>query len=383
MTTIPTLQEIKDNLMDDLEAEFGIAINPLTKAFLVGLSGVLAAFIWLLYLGMGDLQKNIWFDTADSVANGGTLERFGRNILGRDPYPATAAEYTCTVTGSTGGTIPANAVFKADDTSDSPGALYQIKGGAYTLSGSSGSITIVALAGGLATSLNTGNTLTCTTPLTNVNGQITITAETVAPIDAETIEEYRSNIADKVKLEPGSWSAADYRIVGLNVTGVKEVYAYGSQTDVGVVDVYLQGATPVASPGPSVSAGVISDYQTALEAVLPLDVWDVNYASCPINDIVVTITMGTFPTFSVAQKTAILTALQDFVNNVHPFIASTDDIATRNDVIATYNLSSTISAAVPGYGFSSVSFTVAGTPQTYWKADNGQIPYLNTTIIYA
>jgi hypothetical protein len=87
MTTIPTIQTIFNDILSDLEAEFSITINPFGHAFLVALAGVLSGILWLYYLSIGNVQKNIWFDTADPPENGGTLLRYGLTILGRAPFP--------------------------------------------------------------------------------------------------------------------------------------------------------------------------------------------------------------------------------------------------------------------------------------------------------
>jgi len=377
MTAIPTIEELFDDILADLMAEFDITLNPLGLAFLTAFAGVFSGFLWLFYLAIGLVQKNVWYDTADSEANGGTLERFGREILGRSPFAAQAGVYTIGVTGTTGGIIPATMVWKSDDSSTSPGMLYQIFGGSYTMPGSSGVVTVVALVGGIGSDLIIGDTLTATAPMANVNPGATVASEVTAPVDAETVEEYRQEIRDKVQLDPGSWSAADYRLVGLDIVGVGQTYAYADSGSSAVVNVYLQGTVDIANPGPSVAPSVITDYTTALDLVLPLGVWDVNYAASTIRNVAVTITMGAFPAFSTAQQSAITTALRAFINSVQPFIASCDNVADRNDTIATYNVSNAITAAVPGYGFSSVTFTVAGSATTNWQADNGEISFFN------
>lgn len=383
MTTIPTIQDLYNNILASLEATYSITINDVGHNLLEAKASVLAAQLYMNYLAVGDVQKNVWPDTADSVENGGTLERFGVSILGRWPDAAVAGVYEATVTGTVGAVIPGTTVFKSDNTATSAGKLFQIQGGDFTLASSPDTITIIALAGGTDSVLEVGDTLTSTSPLTNVTSQITISAVTTDPVDAEDIEEYRTKILEKILLEPGSWSAVDYRLVGLNVTGVGQTYAYNKSGASGEVDVYLQGNTPVASPGPSASPTVVSDYETALDLVLPLGVWQANVASSTIRNIAITITMGSFSAFTVAQKADIEAALSDFVNNVHPFIAAADDVADRNDTIATYNLTSVVAQAVPGYGFSGLTFTVAGTPETEWIADNGEIPFLVTPITYA
>jgi hypothetical protein len=375
MTTIPTISEIFNNILSDLQAEYGITVNPFGNAFLVALAGVLSGLFYLVYLALGDVQKNIWIDTCDYP----TLLRFGRIILGRDPFAATAGQYTATITGSTSAVAGATTVYKSDDSSESPGMLFQISG-AYTMPGTTGLITINALAGGLSSRLAIGDTLTATAPLVNIGPTATIATEVVIPVDAEDMEDYRTKCIEKVQLVPGSWSATDYRLVGIGISGVEQTYAYAASGDSNVVDVFLQGTIP----GTAIGAGIITDYETAIELVRPLGVFRVDVAASTINTIAITITMGSFAPFTAAQKTAISSALVNFINSVHPFIAGAgDSVSLRNDTIATFNLNSAITAAVPGYGYSAVSFTVGGTPTAVWQADNGEIAYFNGTVAYA
>ena len=49
---------------------------------------------------------------ADRELDGGTLERFGRARLGRDPFPASAGLYLIDVTGAAGGIIRQGVIFK-------------------------------------------------------------------------------------------------------------------------------------------------------------------------------------------------------------------------------------------------------------------------------
>lgn len=375
MTTTPTIKEIYDGIIANFETEFSISTSPWGQAVLIPIAGVFSMVIWLCYLAIATAWRNSWYDLCDHE----TLIRYGLTILGRYPYNATKARYEITVTGTVGATIPSSTVFKSDPTSLNPGKLYQVAT-SYTLTSSPQNITVNALQGGDSSTLAVGNTLTSTTPLLNVNKTAAVATEVINPENAEDWELYRSKIDDKVKLTPGSWNAVDYRLVGTGVTGVKRVYAYGaSETE---VDVYLRGTVDVANPGPSASPTVISDYETALDAVRPLPAFTINVASSTIRNVDVTITMGTFPEFTTAQKTVIEAALRAFIHSVEPFIAAADIISQRNDVIATYNLSEVISKAVPGYGFSSVTFTVAGVPTTVWTADNGEIAFFNS-IAYA
>jgi uncharacterized phage protein gp47/JayE len=373
--TIPTIQQLTNSIISNFEAEFGVILDPNEKEFLVALATVQAAKLYLNYLEIGSTQKNIWFDTADSVAIGGTLERFGVAILERWPFPAVAGQYTLTVTGTAGATIDGTTVFKSNDASKNPGMLYQITA-PYTMPGTTGTITVNALIGGSSSSLLVGNSLTVTSPIANVNASATVTSETVAPTDAESLEDYRQKIRDKVQLVPGGWSAIDYRLVGDQIAGIGQTYAYAASGQPNVVNVFLQGTIP----GSAIDPTIIAQYQTAVDLVRPLIVFQVVTAASPINDIVITITNAApFSPFTTDQKALITSALTSLINSVHPFIAAADATSDRNDIIGLANLSSTISNAVPGFGFSTVTFTVnGGSPVTNWKAENGNVPFLNS-----
>jgi hypothetical protein len=374
LTTIPTRAQLKTIILANLTSEFSITIVPFGQSVLNALATVFASVLWLFYTAIAILQSNLWVDTCDLP----TLIRYGVIILGRNMFQATATHIKCTVTGTAGGVIPGTMVWKSDDTSEHPGQLYQIVGGDFTLSGSSDTIVILALVGGTGSALNISDTLTATAPMVNVNPVITVLLIAVDPIDAETVLEYRTAVIEKIQLQPGSWSAVDYRLVGTGISGVQQTYAYADSGSTAEVNVFLQGTVP----GTPISGGVITAYQTALELVLPLSVWGVNYAASPIHAIVITITMGAFPIFTTAQKALISAALVNFVNSTHPFIASCDPVADRNDTIATYNVSSVISQAVPGYGFSAVDFTVDGTPSTLLQLDNGEVAFFDGSVIY-
>jgi uncharacterized phage protein gp47/JayE len=61
---------------------------------------VIAGQLKLLYLYQADLQNNIFPDTADSIENGGELNRLGNIYLNRQPKPATDGYYSILLTGN-------------------------------------------------------------------------------------------------------------------------------------------------------------------------------------------------------------------------------------------------------------------------------------------
>ena len=241
MNNIPTLNELYTQILSDLESSESINITiPLFgKNFLRAMAMVQAAKMKLLYLRVGFVQKNIFVDTADSEAIGGTLERFGRVKLGRNPFPARAAEYTIEVTGTIGATIPASTVFRSDDDSLNPTKLY-ILDNAYTLVSATDTVLVRALEAGNGSQLLVGDTMTSTIPLANVNQVGEVTIESVEPLAAETIEQYRRITIEAFRLEAQGGAGADYRLWAFDVQAVQQSYPYAKSGNANEVDLYIE-----------------------------------------------------------------------------------------------------------------------------------------------
>ena len=168
MTAIPTLAQLYNDVLSDLEAQYGLSIPVFGKNFLRVLAGVQAAKLKLYYLAIANVQKNIFIDTAEAEAIGGTLERFGRVKLNRNPFPARAGKYTLQVTGTIGAVIPAQTTFKSNDDSQNPGKLF-ILDTQFTLTAISDIRTVRSLESGIETKLEIGNKLTATAPIALVD----------------------------------------------------------------------------------------------------------------------------------------------------------------------------------------------------------------------
>ena len=186
MVTIPTLQQLYNEIIADFETEFSITIPGFGKNVFRAMAAVQAGKLWVYYKLVGFLQKNIFADTADPEAIGGTLERFGRVKLGRNPFPAVAAKYEVLVTGTIGQTIPQGTQFKSNDDSANPDRLFIVDSN-FTLSASPAALEIRALDAGLVSQLEIGDQLTATAPLNLIDQIATVDGETVQPLAAETV----------------------------------------------------------------------------------------------------------------------------------------------------------------------------------------------------
>jgi len=387
MIQLPTLSQLISNVLNDLETEYGVNISLTRKVALRVIAAVQGGQLWLLYKVVGFTQKQVWPDTANTEAQGGTLEQFGRVRLNRNPFPAVQGQYTVTVTGSIGATLPAQTtIAKSNDNALSPGFLFVLDN-AYTLVSVSDSVTLRALTAGTAAKLAIGDTLTFTSPIPNVDAISTVSVEVVQPLAAEAIEAYRAAILASFQLEAQGGAATDYRIWSDDAQGVERVYPYAKSGETNAVNLFVEATIADSTDGKGTpSQAILDDVEsvvnfnpdtslpvnergrrplTVIVYFLPVTPYDVN----------ITITGGAF---STSEKAAILSAMQTQVNAVRPYVAAADPISTKNNVIDTNKLNGVIYSAVPGAVYTGVSFTVNGSPVSTYTFLQGFIPYLNT-----
>ena len=383
MITIPTLQELYDGILADLENKYSITIPVFGKNALRALAGVQAGKLWVYYKLIGFNQKNIFADTADPEAIGGTLERFGRVKLGRNPFPAVAGEYAVLVTGTAGQTIPASTTFKSNDDSANPGVLFVLDT-AFTLTAGPDFITLRALTAGLAAEMAIGNQLTATAPMALIDSIVTVTVEVVQPLAAETVEAYRRKVLDAYRLEPQGGAGADYRIWASDAQGVFQSYPYAAAGAANEVNLFVEATIADSIDGKGTpSASILSDVEDAIELPTParpsrkpLAVYDVHYLPIDAKD--VDITIAGFVGLTPAIQTDIFNTVKDALDQVRPFVSSIDILSEKNDIFDTNNIISLIIQANPGSVFGAVTLEVDSTPVPSFQFLNGDIPYLNS-----
>jgi hypothetical protein len=108
---------------------------------------VQAAKLKLFYIAIAKVQKNIFVDTAEPEAKGGTLERFGRVKLGRNPFGATAGQFSVKIKGEIGASLPISTTFISDENALNPSVIY-ILDSDVTLTSTEQNITLRALTSG-------------------------------------------------------------------------------------------------------------------------------------------------------------------------------------------------------------------------------------------
>ena len=380
MINLPTTQQIYNNIIADLEAQYNITIPSIGKSFLRAYASVLAAQIKLVYLLVGKVQKNIFVDTADPASQGGTLERFGFVKLGRYPFKATQGIYEIQATGTIGATIPAGTTFKSNDDSLNPGFLF-INDTLVTLAATTQNFNVRALTAGLESQLQVGNELTVTAPLANIESIFSVISEVTEPIAAEGIEVYRQKAIDAYRLEPQGGAGADYRLWASDAQGVKQSYPYAAPGNGNQVVLYIEATIADSTDGKGTPTTAILDVvedaieDPTVDRPSRKPITDtVTYLGITPLDIVITIAGSSF---TGAQETLIDQSIENFLLNVRPFIASIDVLANRNDIFDTNKIISIILEAVPGSSFGAIGLNVDGNNVSTFTFLNGDIPIID------
>ncbi len=386
MITIPSISQLYASLKSEIEANMEVTINIIGKVYLRANALAYAGKLKLLYLVLGQIQKNI----APDICDWETLLRYGKIKLNRYPYPAVEGQYYIQVNGSIGATIPALTLAKSDDESANPGVLFQLDQ-AYTLVSTVDTIIVRCLTGGEAGKMLVNDTMTFTTPIALVQPVGTVLSEAVQPIEAETEEDYRSAVVLAFRLEPKGGSDADYILWSLDAAGVKTVYPYAKTGESSAVIVYVEAKIIDSIDGKGTpTVAIISDVDDVINFSPDISLTDAERGRRPtdvrlyveaitVKNIVINI--AAFQGLTPQKTTDITNALRGYLAAIRPFIAGAAVLSDKNDIIDANGIITTISNAVPGSSYGAVTFTVNGVPFVNYTMILGNIPYLDAVNI--
>ena len=384
MRAIPNLNELKDAIANDLKQKLNLSDSNL-KYVLDAMDSVLAAQFKLVYLYLSDIQNNIFPDTADVEANGGTLERLGRIYLNRNPRPATSGIFKLSVTGTAGAVLRNSLTFKSNENSKNPNQLY-ILDAEYILTGSSDEIEVRSLGGGVDFDLDVADEVTITEPVIGVNSTLTVLEVIEQPLASEDIEVYRQNILDAIQLEPQGGSRTDYRIWANDAQGVRKVYPYVKNGDAGTVQVYVESVLPGTDGNGTPSTPLME----SVEDVIFFDPDDTK----PLNErgrIPIQVTLEVLPITPIPvdveiiglndTSSAVLTSIQNnikaYLLDVRPYIAGADLPRSKNDILYSGRVQSVVTDVLDSSNFfTGFVMQVAGNTENSFQFTLGSIPYL-------
>lgn len=381
---IPTINELKTQIENDIRTQLGITKTWFGKVFLRIIASVQAGKLKLFYVFSAKVQKNIFVDTADPASQGGTLERFGLIKIGRNPYPAVAGVYACEVTGIIGGVIPIGTQYKSGLNSTNPNKLFVVETG-VTLVSPTGSIIVRALEPGTGASLIVGDEIELTAPIENIDKIATVTAINVTPVAAETVEQYRKIVMDSFQLEPQGGAATDYRLWSLDVIGVRTSYPYTKSGEPYAVQVFVEALPANTAPGQPDGvppASMLDDVAAVIEldpditkplyerGRRPVGVY--NLEVLPVVPIEVTVRIYDLTDDSSPIITAIEDAIKDLMYTIRPYIAGADG-ENQRDVLYLSQLIAAVSAALNNeVFFSNITMLIDGNIVT--QPEFGRVP---------
>lgn len=385
MREIPSINEIKDAIANDLKIKLNLSSSDL-KYVLDAMDSVLAAQFKLLYLYLSDIQNNVFPDTADLESNGGTLERLGRIYLNRNPRPATAGVFVLSVSGTLGAVLRSGLTFKSNENSLSPGQLYVLDS-EYTLTGSGDEIEVRSLGGGTEFDLNINDELTITEPVLGVNNIVVVVSVTEQPRASEDIEVYRQSILDAIQLEPQGGSKTDYRLWSADAQGVRKVYPYVRNDDAGIVDVFVEATIADSTDGNGTPDSTLLDDVSDVIEFDPDDTKPLNERGRrPIQANVQTLQIEVTPVDveifgliddSLSVRESIESNIKEYLYNIRPYIAGADLPRDKNDILYSARLQSVVTDILESSNyFTSLDMQVNGISVLNYEFNLGFIPYL-------
>ncbi len=295
----PTLPELIDRITADFVSRLTPAGALLRKSMVMILSRVVAGAAHMLHGNLAYVENQLFADTADFVY----LVRIG-TLFGVPPKAATFATGNVTATGTNGSSITSGTLLQRSD-----GVEYRTTSTEVIASGTA-VIPVIALLADANSNCDTSTQLNFESPVSGVNSAVVCSDADglVGGNDAETVENYRPRVLERLQLPPQGGSTADYIEWATSVAGVTRAFVYPAEQGLGSVVVrFLMDHPDGSSPIPD--SGTITAVQTYLDTVRPVTAEVVVIG--PVSHLI-NFTLHVEPN-TVDVKTACTAQLKDFL----------------------------------------------------------------------
>jgi uncharacterized phage protein gp47/JayE len=356
MITVPTVVDLRDQIIADIEGVIGQSTPVLPKAFIRVLATALAGVLAQLYRFARWVYGQIFPATADDEA----LLRIGAQY-GMGKRPSVAAILDIQIVGDDGTNVPASSIWMGNNgLTYSQTALAVIVGGLATAR-------LTCLSGGVAGSLGVGNTLSLATAVSGVVGG-SVTAIVTEGEDEETPEQFRARILQRMAGAPQGGAAPDYIAWAMQVPGIIKAFAFNSGA--GAVNVYPLVAT--TGPARIPSASKLAEAQAYISNPARRPLCSTPTVAAMVEK-VISITITGLSPADATTKAAITSALQKYFYAAYPQQYPDEPAPTNVLTVAA------IWTAIFGAGATAASLimSVAGTGQvTTYTLGNGEIATL-------
>jgi len=358
---IKTTQELYDDYLSTFEGQLG-QTSPLNdKAFLRVLAGAEAGQDAGLYKYAADRVKQNLALTATED---------GLDRIGNDNYTprklAVAAIVTVEIGASNGTIFPVGWEFVGDLN----GLRYKNQS-EVTASGGAAELDLRCTETGSDGNLDIGNTLSISSQIAGSQTQAEVTAIDTLGVDRETDTNYRPRVLFAQRAITGGGNAADHKIWGEAVTGVKTIFPWSGQPEEeysypGDRTIYVEATTDIDSDGIAPTI-LLTAVRTALGTdpdtgesrfVLGLtneNLWIESIIRTPIHVVIYNFDC---PEDSEEDcKTDIEDNLTAYFLTLKPFIAAIDLIQERRDIITKVAISEIVQDVLKTYGASATDIT--------------------------
>lgn len=259
--TRPTILEITTRIEKGIESRLFGSVALLRRAVLRILARVFAGAIHTSY-GFIDFVKDQCFV---STAEGTYLDRHGR-LWGISRLPGGFAEGTVEFSGPATTIIPADTRIQTEDGIEY-GTLSQVViGGGGTVQ-----VDVQAIESGEDGNITYNPSIDfyfqLISPITGISSSVLLTTDCTGGQDAETDEEYRTRILQRVQSPPMGGTADDYVSWALDVPGVGNAWCYPLAGGAGTVSVCVISDDEV---DPTPSAQLLSDVEAYISTKKPV-----------------------------------------------------------------------------------------------------------------
>ena len=238
-----SIEEIKTLIISGLQQEFNNRLRILPKSFIAILANILAGVFVILYKQIGWLFLQIFPETAywNEINVLGVrvrpLVKWGVLIGVGEPRRGTQWQGVISVNVTRMNTfLDSGAQLKSDIT----GKIYLVSE-TKTLENETELIPVVCAESGSAGNLKQEETLNFVNPLGNVSKVAMVDSITKNAIDNETEADYRFRVISRWLMQPQGGASADYRIWGMEVPGVLNIYPYKDTDSPSGVFIYVSG----------------------------------------------------------------------------------------------------------------------------------------------
>lgn len=232
----PTLQQIRDRIVTDIEQRLTGNVPILAVSFLRILAYVFAGAIHILYGWLSWLADQLFYDTAEESSLDDHASRWG---LARKA--ATFAVGVIDITGVDGTEIAEETQFSSDD-----GVVVEATESG-TISGGTLSLNVRAVEAGSSGNLSDGTELEMVVPLVGVTTIEVDSSGLSGGQDQESDFKLRSRIRERIISPPAGGTVADFKRWAKEVSGVAEAWPYGNTPSAGWVTLVIKasGSNPV------------------------------------------------------------------------------------------------------------------------------------------